>query len=57
MLKLRGGFFLVSSRAWDKEKILSSHEDSNLRPSDSGILWEKKNLSLPLSYIKAGESS
>ena len=22
------------SRAWDKEKILSPHEESNLRPSD-----------------------
>ena len=26
--------FFVLSRAWDKEKILSSHEESNLRPSD-----------------------
>ena len=25
--------FLVLSRAWDKEKILSPHEESNLRPS------------------------
>ena len=25
---------LVLSRAWDKEKILRSHEESNLRPSD-----------------------
>ena len=26
-------FFYVLSRAWDKEKILSPHEESNLRPS------------------------
>ena len=26
--------FFVMSRAWDKEKILSPHEESNLRPSD-----------------------
>ena len=26
--------FFVLSRAWDKEKILSPHEESNLRPSD-----------------------
>ena len=27
--------FFVLSRAWDKEKILSPHEESNLRPSVS----------------------
>ena len=27
--------FFVLSRAWDKEKILSPHEESNLRPTDS----------------------
>ena len=27
----------VLSRAWDKEKILSSHEESNLRPSGSAL--------------------
>ena len=27
--------FFVLSRAWDKEKIMSLHEESNLRPSDS----------------------
>ena len=27
----------VLSRAWDKEKILSTHEESNLRPSDSAL--------------------
>ena len=27
----------VLSRAWDKEKILSPHEESNLRPSDSTL--------------------
>ena len=31
-------FFFVLSRAWDKEKILSPHEESNLSPSDSA-LW------------------
>ena len=30
-------FFFVLSRAWDKEKILSPHEESNLRPSDSAL--------------------
>ena len=29
--------FFVSSRAWDKEKILSPHEEWNLRPSDSAL--------------------
>ena len=28
-------FFFDLSQAWDKEKILSPHEESNLRPSDS----------------------
>ena len=27
--------FFVLSRAWDKKEILSFHEESNLRPSDS----------------------
>ena len=30
--------FIVLSLTWDKEKILSPHEESNLRPSDS-TLW------------------
>ena len=30
--------FFVVLQAWDKEKILSPHEESNLRPSDSA-LW------------------
>ena len=30
-------FFFVLSRAWDKEKILSPYEGSNLRPSDSAL--------------------
>ena len=34
--------FFVSSQAWDREKILSHHEESNLRPADS----EKKHLCL-----------
>ena len=29
--------FFVLSPAWDKEKILSPHEESNLRPSDSAL--------------------
>ena len=29
--------FFVLSRAWDKEKILSPNEKSNLRPSDSAL--------------------
>ena len=32
------------SRAWDKEKILSPHEESNLRPSDL------RSDALPLSH-------
>ena len=34
--KWRKMFFLLS-RIWGKEKILSSHEESNLRPTDSAI--------------------
>ena len=29
--------YFVLSRAWDKEKILSPHEESNLRSSDSAL--------------------
>ena len=29
--------FFVLSRVWDKEKILSPHEESNLRLSDSAL--------------------
>ena len=29
--------FFVLSRAWDKEKILNPHEESNLRFSDSAL--------------------
>ena len=29
--------FFVLSRAWDKEKILSPHEESNLKLSDSPL--------------------
>ena len=29
--------FFILSRAWDKEKILKRHEESNLRPSDSAF--------------------
>ena len=29
--------FFVISRAWEKEKILSPHEESNLKPSDSAL--------------------
>ena len=36
--------FFVLSRAWDKEKILSPHEESNLRPSDL------RSDTLPLSH-------
>ena len=37
-------FFFVLSRAWDKEKILSPHEESNLRRSDL------RSDALPLSH-------
>ena len=36
--------FFVLSRAWDKEKILSPYEESNLRPLDS------RSDALPLSH-------
>ena len=29
--------FFVLSRAWDREKILSLHKESDLRPSDSAL--------------------
>ena len=35
---LRKMFFLILSRVWDKEKIPSPHEESNVRPSESA-LW------------------
>ena len=35
--KIEKDVFFVLSRAWDKEKILSLHEESNLRPSDSAL--------------------
>ena len=40
--KFRAKCFFVLSRTWDKEKILSPHEESNFRPADS----EKKHLCL-----------
>ena len=47
--------FFVLSRAWDKEKILSPHEESNLRPS------ELRSDALPLSHrdssVKASTTS
>ena len=36
--------FFVLSRAWDKEKILSPHEGSNL--------WQAQNLPSLLLYLK-----
>ena len=30
-------FFFVLSRVWEKEKVLSTHKESNLRPSDSAL--------------------
>ena len=30
----------IFSRAWDKEKIQNSHEELNLRPSDSALQIE-----------------
>ena len=34
----------VLSRAWDKEKILSTHEESKFRPSDSALRCSKLKL-------------
>ena len=31
-------FFFVLSRAWDKEKILSPHEESNLQNQTFGFI-------------------
>ena len=33
--KKKKDVFFVLSRAWDKERILSPHEELHLRPSDS----------------------
>ena len=35
LLKKQARMFLVFSRVWDKERILSPHKELNLRPSDS----------------------
>ena len=42
--------FFVLSRAWDKEKILSPREESNLRPSDSALRCS--NAGIVYSYIR-----
>ena len=34
-VKKQRKMFFILSQAWDKEKTLSPHEESNLRPSDS----------------------
>ena len=34
MMNQKCFLFFALSRAWDKEKNLSPHEESNLRPSD-----------------------
>ena len=36
ILSLKKDVFVVS-QAWDKEKLLSPYEESNLRPSDSAL--------------------
>ena len=35
--EIKKDVFFVLSRAWDYEKILSSHEESNLGPTDSAL--------------------
>ena len=35
--ELRKMFFHLMSQAWDKEKIMSPHEELNLRPLDSTL--------------------
>ena len=35
--------FFVLSRAWEKEKLLSLHEESNLRSSDSALRCSSRN--------------
>ena len=53
-LLLRKMFFVLS-RAWDKEKILSPLEESNLRPSDSALLLllksSDKDKTWPFLYV------
>ena len=36
-LQVEKDFFSVISWVWDKEKIVSPNEESNLRPSDSAL--------------------
>ena len=35
--EIENDIFSILSRAWDREKIQSPHEESNLRPSDSAL--------------------
>ena len=44
--------FSVLSWAWDKEKILSPHEESNLRPSDSVLRLHGERGLLQSSYYQ-----
>ena len=37
VVHLEKDVFFVLSQAWDKEKVLSPHEESSLRPSDSAL--------------------
>lgn len=36
-LQVEKDFFSIMSWVWDKEKIASPNEESNLRPSDSAL--------------------
>ena len=38
--------FFALSQAWDKENILSPHEESNLKPSDSVLVLNPKSINL-----------
>ena len=52
-------FFFVLSRAWDKEKkILSPHEESNLRPSDSALRCsdESEGLILKVRFLVGSQN-
>ena len=52
-------FFFVLSRAWDKEKkILSPHEEANLKPSDSALRCsdESEGLILKVRFLVGSQN-
>ena len=47
-IEIEKRFFFVLSQVWDKEKILSPHEESNLRPLDSALQCSTTEPQTPL---------